>query len=193
MPKRYLFTLLIIAIVLFGLLGLGIRTLTRGGDNAKKPETSQNQPKPRDFVKETNTVSYTIQGKLVGEEERRAVRITITQTERKAEILQGYDEAVIKTQVAANKQSAYDTFLRALVTAGFNNSNKNVNSDERGSCPNGRRFIYTANFSDQTKYRSWGASCSKAGSFLGNKEIIRSLFENQIPEFDTFIRGTKLG
>lgn len=191
MPKRYLLALLIIAVVFFGLIGLGIRALTGGSDKPKDQQNTQ-QAKPRDFIKETKNVGYTVQGKLVGEEERRSVRISVTSTERKVEILQGYDETVIKSQTFANKQAAYDTFLLALDNAGFDVYNKDVNKDERGSCPLGKRYIFTANFADQSTYRSWGASCGKTGSFGGNNGLVRSLFEDQIPEFNKFMRGTRL-
>jgi hypothetical protein len=191
MPKKYYIFLLTIAVIFFGLVALGIRALT----NDKPAEVNTNQtkqPPNKDFIKDTNRVSFTVQGKLVGEEERRAVRIIVTPSERTIEILQGYDETVIKTQTFSNKQSAFDTFLRALDNAGFDVYDKEINIDERGACPNGKRYIYTADFNDNSKLRSWSASCSKTGSFQGDNGIVRLLFENQIPEYPKFISGTRL-
>lgn len=190
MPKKYIIILIAVAVLFFGLVSLGIRSLTKN-DKPNKPATSQTE-KQKDFAKDTRSVVFTEQGKLVGEENRRAVRITITATERRIEILQGYDQTVIKSQTTPNKQNAYDTFLIALSDAGFGRYNKDISADERGTCPNGKRFIYEAQFKDDSKYRAWASSCKGGGSFEGNNGLVRTIFENQIPELRTFMSGVRL-
>lgn len=190
MPKKYFAVLLIIALIFFGLIGLAINSLTK--NKPANNQTQQASQQQKDLTKDTRSVTFTEQGKVVADENYRAIRITVSPAERKIEILQGYDQAVIKSQTFSNKQSSYDTFMIALKNAGFDNYDKNANSDERGVCPTGKRYTYEAKFSDGSEYKSWSASCQGSGSFKGNNGLVRSLFQDQIPNYDTFVSGTKL-
>src|SRR3989338_5151263 len=61
-------------------------------------------------------VSWTQQGRLVGDDQRRAVRVTVTKSKRTVEILDFYAERVEKSDEFANSPEAFSAFVRALDT-----------------------------------------------------------------------------
>jgi hypothetical protein len=139
------------------------------------------------------SVSLTTQGKVVGETEHQGVRITITRTERKIEILRGYDQSVERSNTYPNSQSGYETFLRALDNAGFTKNRPSKFEDNRGVCPLGNKYIYDLSYNDEHVSNLWSTSCSKGeGTFAGAASLSRQLFEAQIPDYGTQIRGVKL-
>lgn len=195
MPKRYILALLIIAVVFFGAIILLISLIGgRGSDNEQtETTTSQSVAKPKELSKDANSVTYTTYGRVVGEETRRAIRVTITNSERRVDVLQGYDENVIKSQTTANKQSAYEAFLIALQSAQFDLYDKNNKTDDRSQCTTGQRYVYEVRYSDNSSIRSWSTACSvKIGSFQGNKGQVQTLFHAQIPDYSKFVSGVNL-
>lgn len=146
-----------------------------------------------DHDKSDSAVKLTIQGRLVGEEQRRSIRLTVSQSQRTVDVIQGYEGNVIKSETLPNTPAAYSTFLRALNNSGFTRYRKGANSDERGSCPQEYRFIYELNKGSQQIQRLWSSSCGSAeGSYAGSGPRVRDLFERQIPEYDKFITGVRL-
>lgn len=139
------------------------------------------------------TVSLTTQGKMVGDSERQSVRISVSRTERKIEILRGYDEAVERSNTYPNTQSGYETFLRALDNAGFTKSRTSKFEDNRGVCPLGNKYIFDLTYNDEHVSSLWATSCSRNdGTFAGASTLIRQLFERQIPDFGAQTRDVKL-
>jgi hypothetical protein len=166
------------------------------------PDTDSNGQKPGakkavsvvDYSNNLNSeVSWTIQGRLVGQDQRKSVRIVVSQRERRFEILNGYEESVESVQRFQNSPAAYDTFLRALDAAGFSKERKVAVTDERGVCPQGNRYIYDLEDGSDHVLRSWSTTCSTAqGNFAGNAVTTRQLFQDQIPEYSKLIQGVKL-
>lgn len=169
---------------------LVVALITRGGGS--------NRPIPKKLVvaeeaREGVSAVFTTQGRVVGEDQRRAVRIIINQNERRLEVLTGYGEAVEKAHSFSNTHAAFETFLVSLDYAGFDNAQQPLAEDERGVCPLGRRYIYELREHSQNLLELWGTSCSsKQGSFAGNTTTVQKLFEQQIPEYRNLIRGVSL-
>lgn len=167
---------------------LAIVLITRGG-GGKKPL----QIDVSDQNREGTSMQFTTQGKVVGEDERRAIRIVVTQNERRLEILNGYEEAVEKTQVYPNTPSAYENFLIALDKSGFEKKRQSTNTDERGVCPLGKTYVYELKDFSQDLIRTWGTSCgTKTGTAAGKASTIQKLFQEQIPDYTTQIKGVDL-
>lgn len=146
-----------------------------------------------DYADSSAVVRYTIQGKVVGEEQYRSIRISVSQSSRKVEVLQGYDQTVIDTKEYPNKQTAFDNFLQALDKAGYSNVREDISSDERGVCPKGRRYVFDIIENGDTMQRTWTTSCgSRTGSFAGNRSTIESLFRDQIPDYRKTVATVKL-
>lgn len=193
MPKRYVIVLVIIAIVLFGGIAILISSIMNRGSGESAQEPVKTAQRAKELSKDTSNVSFTTYGRVVGEENRRAIRITVSSNERRVDVLQGYDEDVIKTQTTPNKQSAFDALLIALESAGFDTYDKNNKIDERSQCATGNRYAYQAAYQDGASLRSWSTNCSeKIGSFKGNRSLVQTLFQNQIPDYSKFVSGTRL-
>lgn len=194
MPKRYIIALVIFAVIFFGGILLLINLISGGGDNnAQKSDTKTAQVQKKNTLsKDADMVSFTTYGRVVGEEARRAIRISITTAERKVEVLSGYDESVVKSSVTSNKQSAYEALLLALEPTNFTSIDPTVKIDDRTVCPTGNRFVYETKFKDNSSVRGWTTSCSKTGNFKGNSSLTKTLFEAQIPDYSKFTSDVTL-
>lgn len=154
----------------------------RGGDEESVP-TDRNLLK---YANSSTVMQYTIKGPVQALENHHEIRISVAADQRMVEVLQGYDGRVVQRKTFGNDQAAYSEFLRALQVANFTRGSDNVNlRDERGICPTGNRYIYEIIESGQTTQRYWSTSCSQSqGTFLGQKPLVRTLFKQQIPEYD---------
>ena len=156
-------------------------------------QTGKPQLSLADYESKPATLSMTTRGEVTANEDRRAIRITVTKQERAIEILNGYDESVVTRQTFPNNEDAYKIFLSALTTAGFAREQDTDIKDERGECPFGRRYVYKLQDGSDQKLRTWSTSCrASQGSFGGNSKTVRELFEKQIPQYRTVIRGVQL-
>lgn len=136
---------------------------------------------------------YTVQGAVVGENQRRAIRIIVNQDERRLEILSGYGEAVERSNTFSNTNAGFENFLVALDQAGYNTKRPTRIDDERGACPLGRRYIYELREYSQEMLRLWNTSCGgKLGNFNGRSTTVRRLFERQIPNYQKLVSGVDL-
>jgi hypothetical protein len=183
---------------ILGILGvilvavLAIVLITRG---PKDQQNTGNTPK-KVVISQQNTdgtsVSFTTQGRVVGQEQFRSIRIIVSQDERRLEILTGYEETVSTSQTYPNTPAAYGTFLSSIEKSGFGLTKKSSYSSPEGVCPLGRRFVYQLTDYDQTLINSWDTTCGKLGTFAGRSATISSLFRGQIPEYNKQVSGVRL-
>jgi len=161
----------------------------------RKPSTKIVNPSINlvDYADTGSTVVYTQYGPLISEEQRVGIRISVSRDQRKLEILQGYNEKVVKEQTLTNNQAAYDEFIHALKIAGYDKSKKAKYSDNRGVCPLGDKFTYKLMDNSKELLSLWSTSCGKGdGNFGGESTLIKTLFEKQIPKFDTITEQVTL-
>lgn len=126
----------------------------------------------------------TTSGEIVGKEDYKSIRISVSRNKRVLEIMSGYNNAVIDTRSFSNDQAAFESFLLAIEIAGFTESKKGANEDERGYCSSGTRTVYEALANVDAQQRLWSGSCSvKVGTFAGDVSAVEDLFEAQIPDY----------
>lgn len=183
-------TLVIVFLVILG----AVTIFGRGGSSSKQPVSRHT--KLVDYANNDGaSISWTQQGRLVGEDQRKAVRVTVTKSTRKVEILDGYAQRVEKVQEYANSQEAFDSFTRALDGYNFGQERKVAQSDERGVCPAGNRFIYRLSNNAEEVMRSWSTSCRNTegnfGGGAGNRSQIARLFKLQITDYQKFVSGVR--
>jgi hypothetical protein len=149
------------------------------------PKDAPKQVTLSDYDNQNAMMSVTIQGKVVGEDQRRAIRVSVTPTERRLEVLNGYNESVEKSQTYPNTEEGYVTFLRALSRAGFVRGRTSTITDFRGVCPLGSRYVYEVTTGNgDTASRLWGTSCAASeGTMAGSGPLVRQLFQAQIPDY----------
>ena len=190
---RYIVIILVIA--LFAILGV-VTLSNLGSNSSNKPSTIKSTKITDAADKNTTRLTWTEQGKLVGDDKRKSVRIIVTHDKRTIQLLSGYNDQIEKSEDFTNSDTAFDTFSRALDLLNFGRERKVKQSDERAACPFGNRFIYNLDSNNTSVVRSWSDSCSAGdGTFGGNATSatdIRRLFQAQIPDYTKFISGTQL-
>src|ERR1700694_4011901 len=148
---------------------------------------------PADFIDVDNsTVSWTEQGRLLGEDQRRSVRVTVSATQRQVELLDGYNQTLEKSITQPNNKTAYSTFLIALENLRFGQDRIVKQGDERGDCPLGLRYIYEIHQGSDQKLHTWSDSCNAAnGTFAGDSYTTRQIFKAQITDYNQFVAGVE--
>ncbi|HUD07109.1 MAG TPA: hypothetical protein VMR34_04430 [Candidatus Saccharimonadales bacterium] len=141
----------------------------------------------------SSSVSQTTDGPLVGEDQRQAIKIQISQAERVIYILNGYEQNISGTEAYANTPAAYQAFLGALDTYGFTKSRTTTETNIEGTCPLGNTYIYELNNGSGDISDLWSTSCSlKDGTFFGDGPLLRQLFQLQIPNYESFTTNVVL-
>ncbi len=146
--------------------------------------TQQNQTPLTDYANTDTVVRMTVDGKVVGDQQHQAYRITVSRDQITLETLQGYQYNAIDTKTYENNEQGYANFLRAIDLDGYTKGVSNATTaqdDERGVCPGGERFIFEiVNGSSQIE-RYWSTSCGGSGTFKGKTQAIKQLFDRQVP------------
>jgi hypothetical protein len=126
----------------------------------------------------------------------RAIRITVSANQRQIDVLQGYNPRVISSKTFVNNQEAYTVFLKSIDKVGFLAKVKKpkVTADEAGYCPLGFRYVYTLTDDDGDDLsRTWASTCGKnVATSAGVTSTINVLFQNQIPDYRTFVNNVNL-
>lgn len=166
------------------------------GDNSSSSKQLRNTQIVDYENKDRASVSWTQQGVLVGEDQRRSIRVIVTRNNRMVEVLDGYEQRVEKSQQYTNTPAAFSAFVRALDDASFGLERDVSEPDERGMCPTGNIFIYRLTDVGTEIMRTWSGNCSRAGGSFGgstkNASLIARLFKAQITGYSDFVSGVKL-
>lgn len=193
--KRYIVAILVILIIMLG--GILLLSSNKSDSTDKKAAdkpAATTQKQLHDYADSVDSrVVFTTQGRIVGDDQFRSIRITVGRDYRRIEVLDSYTQQVQRSQDFANNQTAYDTFLRSLESAGFRSTLKTTLNDERGQCPNGQRYIYEVLDGATQVQRTWSSNCgAKVATFGGNAATVQRLFQGQITGYNDFIRGVQL-
>lgn len=177
-----------------GLIVLVFLLVMRGFGGGEAPQKKD----PLSNLANTDTmVRMTVDGPIVSDAEHQAYRVTVGQSEVRIETLKGYEYDSVETLTYQNNSQAYNNFLRALDIAGFDKGAEKVdsqNEDERGVCSTGSRYIMETIDGTSQVQRYWSTSCGGQGTFKGNTQQVKQLFNNQIPkkDFTKLTRGLRL-
>lgn len=163
---------------------------------------SQNEPSENNLIASSDStlVEYadndgravlTYSGPIVAKEQYKQVRMTITASERRLEIISGYGEKVSRTVRLDNDLSAYTALLRALYLNGFTNSQDGqVEDDATGTCFRGKRIIGEIFDDNQNVIKLWNTTCGrKLGTMDARFQDILSLFQKQFPDYKDITRN----
>lgn len=188
------FGIVVIALLIFG-FNLIRNILTP--DDPQQESTQEQKKEKNDLLgapAANKAVRYTVKGPIVGNEQHRSIRITIDRNTRTVDVLEGYEARVIKTQSTSNTQDAYQAFAEALNGVGFT---KAFDAQGRGSedqlCPLGQRYSFELAPGMSDSFRTWSNSCTaNQGTFAGNRGVVQTLFQRQIPNYGQFISGIQL-
>ena len=139
-------------------------------------------------------VRLTIDGRIVAKENHFSVTLTVAKLHRELAIFQAYSATASQTIPRDNNQPAFEDFLRALHNAGFDSVTKNPKAvaTELGLCPFGQRYIYEFFQGGKSLLRSWSTTCSDPTNFSGTPATIRTLFQAQLPEYQSVVGKIQL-
>lgn len=193
MPRRYILALVVIGVIFFGAIALLVALINGQSSSVKSPDRVVTQQPTNQSLKDVRSVEFTTYGSVVSNEARRAIRIKVSSSEARLQILQGYNEVVIQEQTSPNIQSSFEALVLALDSAGYFKFDRAVTITEGSVCPTGLRYGYSASYFNNESYRSWSTSCAaNTGSFRGNAPLVRTLMQNQFPNYSSFTSGVKL-
>ena len=172
--------------------------ISRLGSGPKKPSsatkknTVTNAIDVTKYANSNSKVILTVDGRINGDDQHRAIRITVDENMRTAEIIQGFEGYVINTQSAVNYPAAYEKFIFAISRYGFSKERKTTLTDDRGVCPLGQRYIYEIYENDRSVMRRWATSCGNLGTLAGNPTQINELFQRQVTDYSKFVSKVQL-
>lgn len=137
------------------------------------------------------SVSMAVRGNIVGNDEFRSYKITITPSKRTLTIYQGYLGTVIKNIELTNNVAAYKEFVHALSLAGLaKGTQSNKENDSTGACATGYLYEFQIKKGDDNIKKLWSSSCSSPkGTLSGNYKSYRTLFIAQITDGQSIING----
>jgi hypothetical protein len=163
--------------------------VVRGFSGKSTPKT---QTLLTDYTNTSTVMRLTAEGPVTANQKYNEVHITVGRDANTIEVIQGYQSQVVKAQTYPNNANAYGNFLSALQLLNYTKGNSDPKlADERGYCPTGSRYVYEIVSGASDVQRYWTGSCG-GGTFKGSAAVIRTLFTNQIPDFETFVAGLNL-
>jgi hypothetical protein len=184
-PRRQ-FLVFLTAVVGFVLLLVLI--FGRGSNNRSSGTEVKKEFSLLDYANRDSKVIAIIDGPITGDDTHRAIRFTISPETRLAEVVQGYEGNVIKSQSQVNNPSAYRNFIYALSKAGFGRERKTDLKSEQGVCATGRRFVFEVYDNNDRVSRTWTAGCIK-GSSPADPSTASNLFIAQVTDYNSFASG----
>lgn len=189
--------LVAIAIAIAVLISLA-RAILLPKDSSNDNSTVQTQAlNPTDELLNTEadrSVSLIASGPIVAQENFRSYQITITPSERKLILYEGYLGTVVDSQSLDNNVNAYGQFVGALNLAGLTAAKtpEDLKDNRQGVCATGEyyQFDLLKNYNKDLVYRYWSSTCSGSpGTLKANAEQIIDLFVRQIPEARTILKN----
>lgn len=163
-----------------------------GGNNAAEIDQSRSALLNSS---EGHSVSMTVRGPIVADEEFQSYQTTITPSTRTLTTYSGYLSAVVDQVSLPNNTSAYEEFTHALDKARLADGEEFVGErdDVRGICAKGRVYEFFINDNGETVKRLWTSTCGGSkGSLDANVDQLRALFVAQFPEGQDLIRKINL-
>jgi hypothetical protein len=189
MINRYLIGFAVVILLMF----IGLILIFSGGD--EKPREEQLKPLP-EYSTTYAEASMTIDGPIVGEDQKRSIRITVGQYQRRLDVISGYNGNITQTNSFSNNESAYNNFLWAIWRSGFLKERKGLDElqqNEKGQCPLGQRYIFELNESGEQLSYLWTSSCgNKIGTLAGDSSTLQQLFEAQITDYDELVSDVEI-
>lgn len=161
-----------------------------------KPEQDSSVRREDSLVDYANTdtdVRFTKIGRINARENHRVFQVTVGRSQRTITVFEGYEGRVLKRETYLNDEDAYRTFLAALQNSGYTRAQEGArNVDPLGACPAGQRYRYDIIDGSETKQSLWSTSCGNLkGTFAGRASTVRNLFEDQVPNYNAFIKGVQ--
>jgi len=186
-------TIVIIIVAIAGIVALARLVFTGSSSNTEAViDTSQ-----QDLLNTNDgrSVSMTVRGPIVADEDFRSYSITISPSSRQFQAYTGYLGAVVNQEVLPNNTAAYDEFVHALDKANlvvgkpFDGDKNNVS----GICATGKVYEFRVLDAGEADEMLWTSTCGGSpGSLKASATQLSQLFLNQIPNSSNIAASLKL-
>lgn len=178
--------------ILIGLLCLLVLyTGYKGLRNTLRPtRSSQEVPKSvklSDYANNGSQMRYVTTGPVVANQNFRKTTIIVSSSQAVIEITKGYESAPTLSRAFASNQTAFNNFIAALNSNGFTLTKAAAPGASReGSCASSNKFSYQIYSNGGYVQDTWNNSCNVTqGTFAGSTSAMQSLFQAQIPDYNT--------
>jgi hypothetical protein len=141
-------------------------------------------------VETTSVATYEVIGPIVANDDQRSYIISVSQNVVGIKTYKNYGLTLIDEKSYRNTAEAYEFFLSALtnldVTSLSRNASTEIDFEDLGVCPTGRKFIVNL---DSSTLR-WSTSCNRNDGNAGfNMNAVGNLFRQQVPDFNEITSG----
>jgi hypothetical protein len=185
-------TVIVIIIAIAGLVAIARFVFFPGSSSSPVTDTSRDQLLSSAVDR---SVSMTVRGPIVADENFRSYQITVSPTSRTIKTYSGYLDAVLDQRTLPNNTAAYEEFVHALDKANFvaGQPFTGDDNDVRGICATGRVYEFSLLSDSEISEMLWTSTCSGSkGSLRASAEQLSQLFRAQIPESRDLIRDVSL-
>lgn len=131
-----------------------------------------------------HSVSMTVRGPIIADEQFRSYQITISPTKRVLTTYTGYLDKVINQISLGNNTPSYEQFVYALDKADYVKGSELTGdkNDRRGLCATGKVYEFGTLKAGKSVKTLWTTTCGKEkGSLSASISSLNLLFVNQIP------------
>lgn len=186
-------TVIVIIVAIAGIVAL-VRLIVTGSTSTTEAVVDTSQ---QDLLNTADgrSVSMTVRGPIVADEDFRSYRITISPSERQFEAFTGYLDTTTSQQTLANNTAAYEQFVNALDKANmvdgkpFEGEKNNI----LGICATGKVYEFNVINSGTSDEMLWTSTCGGSpGSLKASAAQLSQLFLNQIPDGSNITASLKL-
>jgi hypothetical protein len=186
--------LIIVAVAIAALISLARAVFFSDGTS----QTVSNIDTSRSALLNTaidHSVSMTVRGSIVADEQFRTYQITISPTSRTLTTYMGYLDKKIDQINLGNNTPAYEEFVYALEKANYVRGTELTGdkNDRRGICATGKVYEFGTLKSGTSVKTLWTSTCNNTkGSLSASVPTLTSLFVNQIPDARKMINKINL-
>lgn len=188
-------TVVIIIVAIAGIVGLARLIFTGSAPSTDTKAEVDIIQQALLNTKDGRSVSMTVRGPIVADEDFRSYRITISPTARNIQAYTGYLETVTSEETLPNNTAAYEEFVNALdkanLVAGkpFEEERNNLS----GICAGGRVYEFAIRSGTVTEHMYWTSTCGGSrGSLKANVNQLSKLFLDQVPSGSDIARSLRL-
>ena len=190
-------TLVIVIVAIAGLVALARFLFFPGSSGSNTTQISQVDVNRSALLtsSEGSSVSMSIRGPIVADENFHSYQITISPSSRQIKTFSGYLDAVVDQQDLPNSVASYEQFVHALDKANLPLGTQlpDEKNDIRGICATGRVVEYTIYKESKPVQMLWTSTCSGSkGSLKASSQQVTELFTRQIPDAQAIINKVRL-
>lgn len=143
----------------------------------------------------THSVTMTVRGPIVADEEFHSYNIVITPNNREVTTYNGYLDREVGKITLGNNVKSYEEFVYALDKANLAKGTElsGDRNDVRGICATGRVYEFSIVNNGSAVKTLWTSTCKgSTGSLKASTTQLTSLFLNQIPDADKLVKKVSL-